>query len=148
LFADVQLRSKPQARALKRCGFQLERRGKSWSLPQPCAAFDGKLCTFYPLRPNRCRVFECRVLQRAGKGEVSRRQALRLIHRARRLLAEIERLLRRLGQRDAQLPLNRRYQALFAQPWDFGATAASLKARSRLWKLGQKLDALLGSEFR
>jgi hypothetical protein len=54
---------------------------------QPCAKWVGGSCTVYAMRPQNCRDFRCRLLQRYEAGEVSLEDALTLVRRALSLAA-------------------------------------------------------------
>ncbi|MEI7730147.1 MAG: YkgJ family cysteine cluster protein [Verrucomicrobiota bacterium] len=148
LFADVRLRSAVTAWKLRQLGFPASRHGKTWRLPQPCPAFDGRWCRCYADRPGRCRAFECRLLLNVRSGELSPAQALQRIRQARRLMAAVERRLRQLGATETAQPLSQRYQAMLAQPWDFSQSAAAVRCRNHLWSACQKLEEFLAHEFR
>ena len=51
-------------------------------LIQPCPALKGKRCSIYPHRPKCCRTFECLLLKRVRRGEISVSAALREVDEA------------------------------------------------------------------
>ena len=61
-------------------------------LIQPCAALKGKRCSIYAHRPKCCRTFECFLLKRVRRGEISVAAALRDVDAAKRSKAAIERI--------------------------------------------------------
>jgi len=118
LFADVRLVKGDNSLLLEELGLNLKRiRGKP-AFDQPCACFDGRLCTAYEHRPSRCRAFDCHTLKQARAGDVTSTTALGRIREARRQADEIRSLLRSLGNQDESLPLTKRYQAVMSQPID------------------------------
>jgi hypothetical protein len=56
---------------------------------QPCTAHDGDACTIYDDRPQCCRAYRCRLLERVEQGEVSWAHAVDRIARVRELAAKI-----------------------------------------------------------
>jgi len=54
---------------------------------QPCSKCVGGSCSVYALRPQNCREFRCRLLQRLEAGELSVENALALVKRAISLAA-------------------------------------------------------------
>lgn len=54
-------------------------------LLQPCSAAKGKRCSIYSVRPKCCRTFECLLLQRVRRGDVSVENAQQTITTATRL---------------------------------------------------------------
>lgn len=147
LFGDVELQPGDDAESLSKLGLMLFRKGRKTSLRQPCACFDGKGCRVYGQRPERCRTFECRLLERARAGEVAPVAALAAITEARRRAESVRRLVRELGQRDETVPLNRRYAAVVAEPIDLTAEDARLERRSELMLAVGKLVKWLEAEF-
>jgi Fe-S-cluster containining protein len=79
---------------------------------QPCPAFNSGDCTcaLYAERPARCRKFECKQLVAVRAGTVSAAAALKKIRAAKKLAAEIEAFLTKLGFNDVSLPLSKRFQ--------------------------------------
>ena len=70
LFADVELANRDEASALEVMGLDIEDDDEvdGELLLQPCAALKRKRCSIYPYRPNCCRTFECRLLQKVKRG--------------------------------------------------------------------------------
>jgi Fe-S-cluster containining protein len=112
LFADVKLQPKDDVNHLLSLGIPVEvqtakrkaqtsRGQEAGRFVQPCAAFEGCRCRIYASRPDYCRRFECLLLKKLHDGTVTRPVAERLIRRARRSTAAVEKLLRALGQTDA-----------------------------------------------
>jgi hypothetical protein len=118
LFADVRLVKGDNAVLLEKSGLSVRRSRGKLAFDQPCACFDGRLCTAYEHRPSRCRAFDCHTLKQARAGEVTLAAALKRIREARREAGEIRSLLRSLGNDDESLPLTKRYQAVMREPMD------------------------------
>src|SRR5271170_8188020 len=79
LFADVELRAGDDPGRLAELGLSLTKKGRQLAFAQPCACFDGKLCTIYADRPKRCRTFECGLLKRIQAGALDADAALKTI---------------------------------------------------------------------
>jgi len=79
---------------------------------QPCPAFSQGDCTcsLYADRPTRCRKFECKQFSAVSNGELSPAAALKKIREAKKLAAQIESLLSKLGYNDSSLPFTKRFQ--------------------------------------
>ncbi len=119
LFADVELRAGDNAQRLKQLGLKLEQKGKTkLAFAQPCACFDGRLCTIYADRPKRCGLFECGLLKRVAAGELTAKAALKKISAAKQQAARVRELLQLLGQRDERVALTQRYAAAMSAPMD------------------------------
>jgi Fe-S-cluster containining protein len=124
LFTDVRLQAGDNPARLKQLGVPLKEGVASARFPQPCSCLDGNKCRIYPDRPSRCRTFECHLLMRAQRNEVSEASALKLIREARRRAEEVRRILRELGDRDEMLPLSRRYRRMMRRPIDLADESA------------------------
>ena len=147
LFGDVELQLRDDARQLAALGLELFRKGQKQCFNQPCACFDGKWCRIYADRPNRCRTFECRLLQHVQSGKITSDAALKSIAEARRCVDRVRELVRQLGQNDERLPLNRRYSAIMAQPLDLASDDETAERRSELMLAVHKLTQILEREF-
>ena len=147
LFADVRLQPGDNAEQLAAIGVQLKRRAGVTRFQQPCSCLAGNLCRIYSERPTRCRTFECRLLQRAQKGEVTERAALKSIQQARRRAEDVRRILRELGDTDESLPLSRRYQRRMRQPIDLAADERSIELRGELMLAVTELIHMLERDF-
>jgi uncharacterized protein len=147
LFADVRLQPGDDAERLAAIGVQLRRRAGVVRFQQPCSCLEGKRCRIYSERPARCRTFECRLLQRAQKGEVTERTALKSIRQARRRADKVRRILRELGDLDETVPLNRRYQRMLRQPIDLSADEHSIELRGELMRAVTELVHTLEQDF-
>jgi Fe-S-cluster containining protein len=147
LFADVKLVEKDNPDALKAAGLRLKRRGEKHSFPQPCSCFNGKLCTIYSNRPNRCVAFECGLLKRLHIAEITAPQALKKIKSARRQADAVRDLLRELGNHDEQTPLSKRYAKVMAEPMDLSGEEDLVDARGKLMMAVHDLMQLLQRDF-
>jgi len=134
LFADVELRKGDDAQRLAELGLPLVKKGRKPAFAQPCVCFDGTLCRVYAERPVRCRTFECGLLKRVQVGEMGADAALKMIAEAQRVAEKVRGLLRRLGQNEEQLALNRRYAQVMREPVDLsgGEDAAELRGELML----------------
>jgi hypothetical protein len=147
LFADVELRQGDDPQRLAALGLETRPKSKSrLAAPQPCACFDGKLCGIYADRPQRCRRFECGLLQRVQAGELTAEEALKRIALARRLAERVRGLLRASGQRDERLALTHRYAEAMREPVDCSVTGAA-DQRGELMLAVNDLMQMLEREF-
>src|ERR1700759_4660691 len=87
LFADAELRAGDDAKRLTKLGLALKKKGRTKiAFAQPCACFNGRLCTIYPDRPKRCRLFECGLLKAVNAGEMKVGMALKKIAKAKEIV--------------------------------------------------------------
>jgi len=147
LFADVRLQPGDDATRLAAIGVKLKQRTGMLRFQQPCSCLEGKLCRIYSERPTRCRTFECRLLQRVQKGEVTERAALKSIRDARRRGENVRRILRELGDTDESAPLSRRYQRMMRRPIDLSADERNIELRSELMLAVTELVHVLERDF-
>ena len=110
LFADVELASRKEASALEVMGLEIDDADEDEGGPllQPCAALKGKRCSIYPYRPDCCRTFECRLLQRVKRGKVGVERAKETIAEALKRLEHVTELAVQLGAGDERLPWKER----------------------------------------
>jgi Fe-S-cluster containining protein len=87
LFQRVLLRTEELEPARRRGLKIVEDRG----FEQPCSALVEHRCSVYDERPEACRAFVCRLLERVRTGSISESKAVRAIARTRELLAILER---------------------------------------------------------
>lgn len=143
LFADVELRAGDQAARLEELGLTLVKKGKSkLAFAQPCACFDGKLCTIYPDRPKRCRLFECGLLKRVADGKLSSAAALKRIRAARKQADRVRVLLRLLGQQAEQMALTHRYAEAISAPVDLADEAGAERHGELMLAVNDLMDQL------
>jgi hypothetical protein len=86
-------------------------------------------------------------LQRAQKGEVTERAALKSIRQARLRADAVRRILRELGDLDERVPLSRRYQHMMRQPIDLSADERSIELRGELMRAVAELVHALEQDF-
>jgi uncharacterized protein len=147
LFADVRLRAEDDPKHLAALGVPLKARGDVVRFQQPCTCLEGNRCRIYGDRPERCRTFECRLLQRTVRGEITEGRALKLIQQARDKAERVRRILRELGDTDESVPLSRRYQRMMRQPIDLSADERIADLRGELMLAVGELAGTLESEF-
>ena len=148
MFDLVRLQPGDSTRALVMLGLKVKRKRGQSHIVQPCTAHCESQCSIYAARPERCRVFECRQLQRVAAGEISETMALEKIGEAVQLVAEISALLLRVGGTNANRALSQRCETAKAEPLDPSADAAAVETRNRIVCAKRELDALLDQEFR
>src|ERR1700733_5994944 len=90
LFADVRREGDDHSPLFKQFGAQV---------PQPCPAFNSNdcKCALYENRPARCHKFECKQFIAARAEKISVDVALKKISETKKIAANVENLLRRLG---------------------------------------------------
>jgi hypothetical protein len=115
--------------------------------PQPCSCLEGNRCRIYADRPERCRNFECRLLQRAQAGEISAAGALKSIREAQQRADAVRQILRELGDTDETVPLSRRYERMMRQPMDLSAGKRLVNLHGKLMIVYSELMTVLGKEF-
>lgn len=116
---------------------------------QPCPVFNASdcKCALYAERPARCRKFECRQFIAVRDGKKTAESALKKIREARKLAAEIERLLIALGFNDTRLPLSKRFQRCQSAAERGGIPEDLLEQLADLQLAVHRLNALLAQEF-
>lgn len=147
LFVDVRLQAEDNTSRLAELGVALKQRGGVQRIPQPCACLEGNLCRIYAERPERCRTFQCGLLQRAQAGEVTERAALKSIRHARRCAENVRRILRELGDVNESVPLSRRYQRMMRAPIDLSADERIGDLRGELMMAVAELVGALERDF-
>lgn len=147
LFADVELRKGDGIQQLAELGLSLEKKGRKQAFAQPCACFDGKLCRIYTERPKRCRTFECGLLKRVQAGKMGVDAVLKTIAEAQRLAEKVRGRLRRLGQSDEQLAVNRRYAQVMREPIDLSGPEDAAELRGKLMLAVNDLMQMLRQDF-
>jgi len=116
---------------------------------QPCPAFNAAdcKCALYAERPARCRKFECKQLLAVRAGNKTVEVALRRIHEARRLAAEVEKLLMELGFNDPRLPFSKRFQRCQRSAECGGIPSDRLDGLADLQLAVHQLNNLFAQEF-
>jgi len=148
MFHTVQLKPGDSARELAALGLKLKRKQGQHYILQPCPAFKESRCSIYAARPRRCRLFECRQLQRVEAGEITEAMALEQIQEVRRRVAELDELLSRAGSTNLKRPLSKRCEKVMADPPETLADPAAVELRSWLTRAMQELSVILNRDFR
>jgi uncharacterized protein len=148
MFHTVRLQLLDSAKELTALGLKLKRKKGANYILQPCPAFRGSHCSIYESRPERCRVFECRQLERVAAGDTTEEAALDRIRDVQRRVREIEALLQQSGSTNPKRPLSKRYEKAVAVPLDASADPAALALRDQLELAMRELSALLDRDFR
>jgi len=148
MFDMVRLQPDDSPKGFAALGLKVKRKRGQSHFVQPCPAHCGSQCSIYAARPERCRIFECRQLQRVAAGEITGAAAREKISEALQLVAEINALLLRAGGTNAKHSLSKRCESVIAEPFDSSTDMAALEIRKRLTDAKRKLDALLDQEFR
>jgi len=146
LFADVELRAGDDAGRLAELGLSLTKKGSKLAFAQPCACFDGKLCTIYADRPKRCRTFECGLLKRVEANTMTANAALKKISAAKIQAEKVRELLRQSGQREERMALTHRYAEAMQSPIDL-ADEGSAERHGELMLAVNDLMTLLQRDF-
>lgn len=148
MFYTVQLQAGDSAKALSALGLKLKRKQGQNYLLQPCPAFQPSGCSIYAARPQRCRLFECRQLQRVAAGQIPEAMARETIRETRRLVAEVEALLAQLGGTNPKRPLSRRSSKILSEPLPDPSDPAAVALRHQLVETVRRLDDRLNEDFR
>ena len=148
MFHRVRLQPGDSARALEALGLKLKRKQGEEFLRQPCSAHSEMKCSIYLQRPERCRLFECRQLQRVAAGELTEAAALENIRDVQRRVAQLDGLSRRADGSPRNGPLAKRCEATLAEPFDSTTHPHLLGEREELARGLNELDALLDADFR
>lgn len=148
MFYQVRLQPGDSAPELAALGLKLKRKKGQDYLLQPCPAWRGATCSIYLQRPERCRLFECRQLQRVAAGEITEAAALAKIAEVQRRVARLDRLSRRADGSPRKGPLARRCETTLAEPFDVTAHPELMRDRETLARELSELDALLDADFR
>jgi Fe-S-cluster containining protein len=149
MFHRVRLQPSDSPKELAALGLKLKRKRGEHYLLQPCPAFQGTHCSIYASRPERCRLFECRQLQRVNAGEITEAMALEKIREVKRRVGEVSDLLDQADETtDAKKPLMKRCEKALADPFDPGTDGETPELQRRLALAMQELDTMLDKEFR
>jgi uncharacterized protein len=148
LFADVELASSDEASALEAMGLEIEDADADDGglLLQPCGVLKGKRCSIYPHRPDCCRTFECRLLQRAEHGVVSAQRASETIAAALKRIERVKGLVVQLGTGDERLPLSERCSEALALS-EAAADPAMNRKRAELQAAMTSVERLIQATF-
>ena len=148
MFHTVQLQPGDSAKDLAALGLKLKRKQGQHYILQPCPAFKESRCSIYESRPQRCRLFECRQLQRVESGETTEALALEKIREVRRQVAAMDELLERAGGTNHKRPLSKRFEKVLAEPPEALTDPAAVELRHRLTQAMAELNVILNHDFR
>ncbi len=148
LFHTVRLQPSDAPRDLAALGLKLKRKTRQQLILQPCPALRDGQCSIYAQRPERCRLFECRQLQRVGSGEITEAMALEKIHEVQRRAAQLDRISRRADGSARKGPLSKRCETALAEPFDATTHPELVGQREDLARGLAELDAILDEDFR
>ena len=147
LFGDVELQRGDDAKLLAKLGVKLFSKGRKTAFAQPCACLVQGLCRIYADRPKRCAAFDCGLLKRVQRGQLTAPTALKKIAEAKRRAEEVRQLVRALGNPTEAQPLNQRYAVVIAQPIDMSAAEAEIERRGELMMAVARLVESLERDF-
>jgi len=148
MFHTVRLQVSDSPKALSALGLKLKRKKGANYILQPCPAWQDAQCSIYAARPERCRLFECRQLQRVAAGEITETAALGKIREVQRQVAQLSELLARAGATNAKRPLSKRCEKIMAEPLDSTSDPAAVALREAVARAMQGLNAVLDADFR
>lgn len=148
MFHDVRLQESDDPKDLLELGFKLRRKKRRYLFQQPCQAFRGSCCSIYDDRPERCRVFECKVLVRMKRGELAEADAFRVVEQARGQQAAVQTLLARGGVVDAKRPFALRCERILNELECRSYEPEVKLLRRKLKAEIEAFETLLDSEFR
>jgi hypothetical protein len=148
MFHLVRLQPADSARELAALGLKLKRKNRQDYIQQPCPAWREAQCSIYAARPERCRVFECRQLQRVAAGEIAEAAALEKIREIQHRVTELDALARRADGQPRKGPLSRRCETTLAEPFDPATHPELIGEREALARGLAELDAILDADFR
>jgi hypothetical protein len=145
LFHNVRLQPADQPQELVALGLHIQRKKGHHLFQQPCPAWCGSQCAIYPSRPERCRLFECRQLQRVNAGEIPESAALEKIHDVQQRVARITAWLAEAGSTNEKRPLSKRVEKSLAEP---AFDPIAMELHQNLAREMAALDAMLDADFR
>lgn len=148
LFHNVRILGNDSIGELTALGLRVWKKKGERILLQPCPAHAECSCRIYEHRPTRCRLFECRQLQRLNAGEITEPAARDKIHATKSLVTEIETLLTSLGEKHPERPLSKRHEHVESEPLDLTSEPELVAARQRLNHAMAELNELLNADFR
>src|SRR5678815_2091081 len=76
MFHTVKLQPADSAKELAALGLKLKHKKSGSYIQQPFPQYQYAECAIYTVRPQRCRLFECRQLKRVAAGEITEAMAL------------------------------------------------------------------------
>lgn len=152
IFADVRLQPGDQALLLARQAAEVAAGRRPATPPprryrQPCVFFDGSRCRIYVARPGHCRKFDCLLLQSLQAGKTTWAAARRTVQRARRQIALVRRLLRRLGDHDETVALAKRFRRVGRRLQNHPTDPPTARTYGELTLAFHDLNCLLSQAF-
>jgi hypothetical protein len=138
LFADVELANDRESILMESAGAVVDEDEDAQLLAQPCSALRGKRCSIYKQRPQCCRTFECLLLKRVQRGEISFADAREQIRFTLELKASIESFISLSPEDDPKLSFKERCQ---------DAISADSGGSVKLEQLVGKFDAMSRQVF-
>jgi Fe-S-cluster containining protein len=148
IFHYVRLQPRDSAKALTALGIKLKRKRKHDHILQPCPAHRGCQCSIYTDRPERCRLFECKQLQKVAAGEITEAEAAVKIREALERVGRLVSLFRLAGETNSKGPLAIRYEKILAMTLEPAAGEEAAALRARLMGEMEEFEALVENEFR
>jgi uncharacterized protein len=148
MFHTVRLQPNDAPRELLALGLKLKRKRRGDYILQPCPAYRDARCSIYEQRPERCRRFECRQLQRLEAGEITEGMALEKIQEVQKRAAELDVLSRRPDGSKRNGPLSQRCETALAEPFDPTTDPELVEQRENLARGLAELDTILNNDFR
>ncbi|CAN5663735.1 hypothetical protein BH09VER1_BH09VER1_00890 [soil metagenome] len=148
LFHNVRILGNDSIGELTALGLRIWKKKGERVLLQPCPAHTECSCRIYDQRPMRCRLFECRQLQRLNAGEITEADAREKIRSTKTLVAEIETLLTALGEKHTERPLSKRQEHIESEPLHPTSEPAVVEKRRRLNQAMAELNEILNADFR
>jgi uncharacterized protein len=148
MFHLVRLQPGDSAPALAALGLKLKRKNRQDYILQPCPAYRDAQCSIYLQRPERCRLFECRQLQRVASGAITEEMAREKIREVQRRVARLDDLSRRADGGLRKGPISIRGEATLAEHFDPETHPHLINEREELARGLAELDALLDADFR
>ena len=110
LLDDVELKNEQEALGLELMGLKIDT-DDAPALALPCTALNGKRCSIYEHRPNTCRRFECKLLQRTKRGEISVANAKITITKTLKQSAAVKMICREIEGKEGDRSLREVFHA-------------------------------------
>ena len=147
LFADVELAGSDEASMLEVMGLEIEEEDERGVLLQPCRALKGTRCSIYPHRPDCCRTFECRLLQKVKRGAVGVDRAKEKIAEALQRIERVKELIGQLRPGNERLPLKERCVEALSFSHASVAGSATNRKRAELEAAMSSVETLIQETF-
>jgi uncharacterized protein len=148
LFHLVRLQPSDSAGFLNSLGLKLSKKKGQHCFEQPCRMLKERQCTIYEGRPERCRLFECKLLKRLADGAITEAHAQSTIFEVRRQVATLLDLIEQSGHHNQRQPLTIRYERVVAEPVNADWDPEAFEVRQQLtWQM-KELQKQLAAEFR